>query len=51
MAGFDGYGADDPRSGEMEGILAKYQNTEGACPLLAVTPTRYKMPLTSIYLL
>jgi 4-hydroxy 2-oxovalerate aldolase len=51
MAGFDGYGADDPRSGEMEEILAKYQNKEEACPLLAVTPTRYKMPLTSIYLL
>jgi len=51
MAGFDGYGADDPRSGEMEELLAKYQSTERACPLLAVTPTRYKLPLTSIYLL
>ncbi len=51
MAGFDGYGADDPRSEEMQDIFGRYENAPGACPILAVTPTRYKMPLTSIYLL
>ena len=51
MAGFDGYGADDPRSEEMENLLGCYERSSGACPILAVTPTRYKMPLTSIYLL
>lgn len=51
MAGFDGYGADDPRSEEMQDILENYMNTIGACPIVAITPTRYKMPLTSIYLL
>lgn len=51
MAGFDGYGADDPRSEEMQSIFEKYEKTSGACPILAVTPTRYKIPLTSIYLL
>ncbi len=51
MAGFDGYGADDPRSEEMENLLRCYENSSGACPILAVTPTRYKIPLTSIYLL
>ena len=51
MAGFDGYGADDPRSEEMQNLLQIYEKTEGASPILAVTPTRYKMPLTSIYLL
>ncbi|GAA0841431.1 hypothetical protein GCM10009113_07900 [Marinobacter szutsaonensis] len=51
MAGFDGYGADDPRSEEMQEILSIYEKADGARPILAVTPTRYKMPLTSIYLL
>jgi 4-hydroxy 2-oxovalerate aldolase len=51
MAGFDGYGADDPRTEEMEEILKLYRNSEGACPILAITPTRYQIPLNSIYLL
>jgi 4-hydroxy 2-oxovalerate aldolase len=51
MAGFDGYGADDPRSEEMQAIFVNYEKSSGACPILAITPTRYKMPLTSIYLL
>lgn len=51
MAGFDGYGADDPRSQEMQDILGIYETSSGACPLLAVTPTRYTIPSTSIYLL
>lgn len=49
LAGFDGYGADDPRTAEMDNMLDDYQNTPGALPILSVTPTRYKMPATSIY--
>lgn len=49
MAGFDGYGADDPRSSEMQSLLSLYQNQKGALPLLAVTPTRYSVPVRSIY--
>lgn len=51
MAGFDGYGAGDPRSEQMQNILDRYESTLGACPILSITPTRYKMPLTSLYLL
>lgn len=49
LAGFDGYSADDPRTIEMDQLLADYQATEGSLPLMAVTPTRYKIPSTSIY--
>jgi 4-hydroxy 2-oxovalerate aldolase len=51
MTGFDGYGADDPRTEEMEKILSLFKVSEGSCPILAITPTRYKIPLTSIYLM
>ncbi|MDO6825235.1 aldolase catalytic domain-containing protein [Marinobacter sp. 1_MG-2023] len=49
MAGFDGYGADDPRSAEMQSLLSQYQACAEALPLLAVTPTRYSVPVQSIY--
>jgi 4-hydroxy 2-oxovalerate aldolase len=49
MAGFDGYGSDDPRSIEMNQIINTYYNAGGATPLLAVTPTRYRLPVQSIY--
>lgn len=49
MAGFDGFGADDPRSAEMQDVLALYQQHTQALPLLAVTPTRYSVPVQSIY--
>lgn len=49
MAGFDGFGADDPRSAEMQSLLALYQQHPEALPLLAVTPTRYSIPVQSIY--
>jgi 4-hydroxy 2-oxovalerate aldolase len=51
MAGFDGFAADDSRSAEMAEILANYQATSGALPLLAITPTRYNMPASSVYAL
>jgi 4-hydroxy 2-oxovalerate aldolase len=49
LAGFDGYGADDPRTAEMDGMLNDYQNTAGALPIQSITPTRYKIPATSVY--
>lgn len=49
MAGFDGYGADDPRSREMHQLLEQYQAAEGALPLTAITPTRYGLHSESVY--
>lgn len=49
LAGFDGYSADDPRALEVEKLLSGYLNTPGAPPLLAITPSRYKLPATSVY--
>ncbi|MDC8456137.1 aldolase catalytic domain-containing protein [Marinobacter sp. DS40M6] len=51
MSGFDGYGADDPRSQEMQNLLSLYQSSPEAVPLVAVTPTRYSLPVQSIYAL
>jgi 4-hydroxy 2-oxovalerate aldolase len=51
MAGFDGYGADDPRSQEMQNLLSLYQSNPEAVPLVAVTPSRYSLPAQSIYAL
>jgi len=51
MSGFDGYGADDPRSQEMQNLLSLYQSNTEALPLVAVTPTRYSLPAQSIYAL
>ncbi|WP_020654762.1 aldolase catalytic domain-containing protein [Massilia niastensis] len=51
LAGFDGYAADDPRMAEVEELLAAYQKSSGALPLLSVTPTRFKISSTSVYAL
>ena len=51
MAGFDGYGADDPRTREMKTLLELYQREPLALPLLAITPTRYNLPTKSVYAL
>jgi len=49
MAGFDGYGADDPRRREMNQLLENYQATESALPIKAVTSTRYRLNSESVY--
>ena len=49
LSGFDGYGADDPRSAEVESLLNSFQQLGETPPLLAITPTRYKLPSTSVY--
>ena len=49
MAGFDGYGSDDPRSQEMHQLFEQYLSTEQAVDLVAITPTRYGLHTESVY--
>lgn len=51
VAGFDGYGADDPRTAEMDEIWSIFQAADGALPIVSITPTRYKLQTTSVYAL
>jgi len=51
MAGFDGFSADDPRNVEMENLLSIYIGTQGATPIQAITPTRYRIDTSSVYAL
>ncbi|PPQ31512.1 aldolase [Rhodoblastus sphagnicola] len=49
LAGFDGYFGDDPRSHEMDAIFDVYGQSAKARPLVAITPSRYHVPQTSVY--
>lgn len=49
LAGFDGYGADDPRTGEMNTLLRLYSASPDAVPIVAITPSRYDVPSLSVY--
>jgi 4-hydroxy 2-oxovalerate aldolase len=49
LAGFDGFGADDPRTVEMEELLTTYQAAAGALPIVSITPTHYNIPSSSVY--
>lgn len=49
LAGFDGYGAADPRQSEMVHILEAYQNLPRKVPLIAITPTTYPVQQSSLY--
>ena len=49
MAGFDGYGEQDPRNHEMNRLLSLYQCQPDTPDIVAVTPTRYNLPEISIY--
>lgn len=51
MAGFDGYESDDPRQSIMTSFLNLYQKQSKNIPLLAITPTNYPVPQSSIYAL
>lgn len=51
MAGFDGYGADDPRSREMQHLFEHYQKSSQAVTLQSITPTRYSLSTQSVYAL
>jgi len=49
MAGFDGYNGEDPRNQEMNQVVKEYCTSEGALPLIAITPTRYDVKCKSVY--
>jgi 4-hydroxy 2-oxovalerate aldolase len=49
LAGFDGYGADDPRSREMQVLLSSYMEQSDHVRLCSITPTSYNIPCKSIY--
>ncbi len=49
LAGFDGYGADDPRNVEMDKLIAHYLQAENGISVVAITPTRYHVDALSIY--
>jgi 4-hydroxy 2-oxovalerate aldolase len=49
LAGFDGYGQDDPRQLEVAEIFACYLNHERAAPLATITPSTYNLPACSVY--
>jgi 4-hydroxy 2-oxovalerate aldolase len=51
FAGFDGYGPEDARTSEMEQLFSCYRDSDGALPMVAITPTRYGLPATSVYAL
>jgi 4-hydroxy 2-oxovalerate aldolase len=49
LAGFDGYGADDPRRKEMDELFKLYDNTEGSIHVSSITPSRYEIEIKSIF--
>lgn len=49
LAGFDGYGADDPRRKEVDSLFRLYEKNERAVPIVSITPTKYEVPSTSVY--
>ena len=49
LAGFDGYNYEDPRRKEIDQILEDYKNTKNSIPVKSITPTRYRIPVKSIY--
>jgi len=51
LAGFDGYLPGDARYEEVAQLLAAYQALPHVPPLLAVTPSRYQIPGSTIYAL
>jgi 4-hydroxy 2-oxovalerate aldolase len=51
LAGFDGFGADDPRTSEMKELLRLYGEHEEAVPLVSITPSAYGLEMSSVYAL
>ena len=49
LAGFDGYGADDPRRKEVDNLFNLYQKTKDSVDFFSITETRYEIPIQSIY--
>ncbi|WP_236715580.1 aldolase catalytic domain-containing protein [Pseudomonas sp. BMS12] len=51
LAGFDGYASEDPRNHELDQTLELFQAQPGVPELLAITPTRLQLPISSVYAL
>jgi 4-hydroxy 2-oxovalerate aldolase len=49
LAGFDGYGADDPRTNEVNNLLSDFTNASNTPPVISITPTQYKISSSSVY--
>lgn len=49
LAGFDGYGSEDPRTLEVARLLERYKSSLNALQLLSITPTSYNIPTRSVY--
>ena len=49
LAGFDGYGAGDPRTAEMQQLFSIYAAHSAGVEFTSVTPTRYSIAVHSIY--
>ena len=49
LAGFDGYGPDDPRNQEMDKLIAEYAALKAALPLVSITASRYAVRQASVY--
>ena len=51
LAGFDGYAAGDPRRAEDQAVFSRFLAESDTPGLLAVTPTAFDLPSTSVYAL
>lgn len=49
LAGFDGYGAGDPRTAEVDDLLKLFMSIPGMPEILSITPTGYKIKVVSLY--
>jgi 4-hydroxy 2-oxovalerate aldolase len=49
LSGFDGYGADDPRTSQIDELFNIFKKTSGSPPFLSITSTSYKIKKTSVY--
>lgn len=49
LAGFDGYALEDPRTHEVNEVFDAYFATEHSIPVVAVTPTKYRIKHMSVY--
>ncbi|MNJ43002.1 4-hydroxy-2-oxovalerate aldolase [compost metagenome] len=49
LAGFDGYGAGDPRTIEMQTLFDTFKQYSDSVGFCSITPTYYSIPIRSIY--
>jgi 4-hydroxy 2-oxovalerate aldolase len=49
LAGFDGYGADDPRTSEVNNLLYQFTQLDTTPSVISITPTQYKISTSTVY--